>query len=607
MEQLLPFYEQELATLRRDCREFAGRYPRIAGMLGMTEDACGDPHVERLIQACALLSARVCRKLDDDYPRFTEALLETVYPHYLRPFPSCSVIHIHFDGVGSRAPVTVARGTVMKSHPVQGVKCRFRTTSDIVLSTLAVTGAQFLPVISAPPSLRIDNTYNAMISLQFSSPVPLSELCMPVLRLFIDGDPSFCAALRDTLFMRTGPAYVEAKNGGKWLPLPSFPICLAGFDAADGLLPWPARSHPAYRLLTEYFAFPEKFNFIDIDLAAIQCAIAESCTHFTLHLPVRGTARDTALARTLALLGPAQLRTHCAPVINLFARAAAPVTLHRRSSEYPLLIDVARPSAYELHTIDAARLVTGAGDDRRITELQPFHSPSHGLGEPQRYWTTHRDDIAAACRPGHEVRIAIVDHDESPASPDAQILSLDVTCSNRDLPASLPHGRADGDLLASGILDRSPIRFLRKPTRARRFPADERAHWRLISHLTLNQRSLSELGVDELRQMLALYDLSRSPAIQKQIAGLAGLSQRTVMDWVPGEPCTAPIPGLELRLSIDETACVGTGLHVFAQLLDRFLALYGQINVFTRLILVSATSGEELLRCPPRSGKSLLA
>jgi type VI secretion system protein ImpG len=602
MDDLIPYIQEELATFRRDCSVLHDKYPRLAGALGISEDACADPGVERLVQSCAVLSARISRQLDAGHPKLIVALLQSIYPHYLYPFPSCSIVWIDHDTAQMRKPRTISRGTELKSRVVQGMRCQFRTASDIVLSPLAVTSACYIAAATAPPGQRLDNACDAALSISFASTVQVRHLDMKRLSLFIDGDPSLCAALRDMLFLRTGPAFVQATGGRLWHKLQDFPIRPAGFDDDEALLPWPARSHPAYRLLTEYFSFPEKFNFIDIDLAAILAAVPEMQDGFTLHLAVRGMGRDTAQARTLATLDAGHLRTHCAPVVNLFTRGAAPVDLHRRVAEYPLVIDLARPAACELYSVDAARLVSGNGANQCIAELRPFYGAHHGQGRPGGYWLVRRDEIAAQCTPGHEVRISIVDDEMRPRVPEAQTLSVDVTCSNRDTPVLLSHGAADGDLHANGILESSPIRFLRKPTPSRRFPADGRAHWRLVTHLTLNQHTLSDLGMVELRKMLNLYDLPHSPVTQRQIAGIVALSSKTVHEWVKGVHRAALMAGLDIRVTVDESAYVGSGLHVFAQLLDRFFALYGQINVFTRLVLVSAATGEEILKCRPRSG-----
>src|SRR6476469_5917280 len=102
MENLLPYYERELGFLRRYSRDFSEAYPKIAGRLLMSGEVSEDPHIERLIQSLALLNARTAKKLDDDYPEFTEALFEVLYPHYLRPFPSCSIARMDYAAAAAQ-------------------------------------------------------------------------------------------------------------------------------------------------------------------------------------------------------------------------------------------------------------------------------------------------------------------------------------------------------------------------------------------------------------------------------------------------------------------------------------------------------------------------
>jgi len=146
------------------------------------------------------------------------------------------------------------------------------------------------------------------------------------------------------------------------------------------------------------------------------------------------------------------------------------------------------------------------------------------------------------------------------------------------------------------------ISFLRKPSLSYRFERGHNAHWRLISHLALNHLSLADGGVEAFREMLALYDLPRSASSQRQIGGIAGIEQRPASAWLSGNPFTCLVRGVDVRLSIDEEAFVGSGIHAFAHIVERFLALYVHANSFTRLVVVSNKSGEDLLTCSPRSG-----
>lgn len=609
MEQLLPYYERELGFLRRYSREFSERYPKIAGRLLMGGEVCEDPHIERMIQAFALMNSRIAKRLDDDYPEFTEALFEVLYPHYLRPFPSCSIVHM--DAATAEAQMTTAatipRGTRLNTREVRGAACTFRTAYPVTIAPLALSAASFAAIIDAPEMVRLPAGVTSSVSITLTSTAPqvaIGALKLGNLRVFIDGEPSFCAALRDALFMRTVTAYVEEGDSGRWIQLAKLPLSPAGFDDEDALIDFSARSHTAYRLLTEYFCFPEKFNFVDIDLDALTALLPSSCRKLTLHLGLANMRTDSNVARMLGTLSTNNLLLGCTPVINLFKKRGEPIRLTHAKASYPVLADARRAYAYEVYGIDSVKLVRQTPQGESITEFRPFYSLRHGQTPEQNghYWVMQRDQLMAEKSPGYETEISIVDIDFDPAEIETDTLSLELTCTNRDLPASLTYGQRGGDLFIRGGSRVSTISFLRKPTRSYHFGRSGDAHWRLISHLSLNHLSLTDGGVEALREMLAMYDLPRSPSSQRQIGGIAAVAHKAANAWLPGNPFACLVRGMEVRLTIDEEAFVGSGIHAFSHVMERFLGLYVHANSFTQLVMVSSKTGEELLKCMPRSG-----
>ena len=607
MEQLLPYYESELAYLRRNLREFGERYPRIAGRLLMSGEVCEDPHTERMIESFALLNARIARRLDDDYPEFTEALFEVLYPHYLRPFPSCSIARMDISGAAQQGGAgVIARGTQLATRPVRGAACTFRTVYPVVVAPVALTGARFSAVIDAPEAVRLPGTASSSISLSLACTAEqgsLAQLELPGLRVFIDGEPSFCAALRDALFMRTVGAYVEAGSSGRWTALP-VPVRPSGFGEDEALIDFPARSHAAYRLLTEYFCFPEKFNFFDIDLAALAAAAPPGTRTLTLHLALSGLRSDSNTARMLGTLSTNNVLLGCTPVINLFRQRGEPIRVTHTSASYPVLGDTRRAFAYEVYAIESLSLVRQTPQGETLVQFRPFYALRHAQTpeDAGHYYAVRRDESLADKSPGFETQVSIVDIDFDPAEVETDTLNIELTCTNRDLPATLSYGQAGGDLFLEGGSGVRSIAFLRKPTASYRFASGRGAHWRLISHLALNHLSLADGGVEAFREMLALYDLPRSPSSQRQIGGIKAIAQRAATTWLAGNPFTCLVRGVEVRLSIDEEAFVGSGIHAFAQIVERFLALYVHANSFTQLVIVSNKTGEELLTCQPRSG-----
>lgn len=608
MEQMLPYYESELGYLRRNLREFAERYPRIAGRLLISGEVCEDPHTERMIESFALLNARIAKRLDDDYPEFTEALFEVLYPHYLRPFPSCSIARMDFGGAAKQAGTSViARGTQLNTRPVRGAACTFRTVYPVTVAPLALTRAAFSAIIDAPEAVRLPGTASSSISLTIACTAEqgsIAQFALPLLRVFLDGEPSFCAALRDALFMRGVAAWVEADGSGSWNALPAIPVRPAGFDDEESLIDFPARSHAAYRLLTEYFCFPEKFNFVDIDLQALAAHAPTGARTLTLHLALSGLRSDSNLARMLGTLSTNNVLLGCTPVINLFRQRGEPIRITHTTASYPVLADARRAYAYEVYAIESLSLIRQTPQGETLVQFRPFYALKHAQTpeDAGHYYAVRRDEALADRSPGFETQVSLVDIDFDPAEVETDTLNIELTCTNRDLPALLPYGQQGGDLFLEGGSSVRAIAFLRKPSASYRFASGRGAHWRLISHLALNHLSLADGGVDAFREILALYDLPRSPSSQRQIGGVKAIVQRATTTWLAGNPFTCLVRGVEVRLSIDEEAFVGSGIHAFAQIVERFLALYVHANSFTQLVIVSSKTGEEILTCQPRSG-----
>lgn len=618
MDDLLPYYEQELAYLRRYSRLFAERYPKAAGRLGMRAEAVEDPHAARVLEAGAFLNARISKKLEDDYPEFTDALLEVLYPHYLRPFPACSVVQ--FSGAEEinqlTQPRIIARGTEAKSRPVRGVQCTFRTAYDVVLAPIRVLDARYVRGGPSPGVAVMPPNTVGVVSITFESTAAqfdLGSLNLDHLRVHLAGDPPLAASLNDALFLHTLAAYVEPEGGDRWTRLASVPVAEVGFDEADALIDFPDHAQPAYRLLTEYFAFPAKFNFVDFDLAAMTKAIGP-CQRITLHVAVREAPGGSQPAGALETLAANHLRLFCTPVVNLFRRPAMPVLLTQQATAYPVVADAHKAFAYEVYSIDCARLVRRKEDGtEEIIELRPFFSVRHAkTSQGGRYWYARRNDWVAQRSPGYETELSVVDLSFNPIAVQIDTLSFDITATNRDLPERLSIGQPGGDLFISGAPAEQRITLLMRPTQTTRFDRRNAAHWQIISHLSLNHLSLATHGEETLKEMLRLYDQRRTAASALHIDGIVSLEATPAMERMAPtpemgkHPFPVYVPGIGIRLTLDEDHFVGASLGTFISVLDRFFGLYVHINNFTQLTVLSAKTGREIIRCRARSGESIL-
>jgi type VI secretion system protein ImpG len=629
MKDLLPYFEAELSRLRGSAKHFATEYPKIAGRLMLGSDVAEDPHVERLIQSFALLAARVHKRLDDDFPLLVESLLDVLYPHYLRPFPSCSIAQFDLGSAAGQlsAPALIERGTLLNSRPVRSVTCRFRAAYDVQLAPVKLSAASYRHVVGAPEGTRVPSGATSALSIQLdlqSAQISWGALG-PTLRVYLDGEASLVSALRDALCHRVLGVMVQTAPHAPWAGPFREPVQVAGFGDDEALIDYEERSHPAYRLLTEYFAYPEKFNFLDLPLPRDSVLALKSDDPragiprtVQLHFVMSGLAADADAGRLLETVSARNFLLGCTPVVNLFEQNAEPVRVTHTKTRYPVVVDARRAYGYEIYSIDKVFRVKQTPHGESIDEFHPFFSLQHDdlLNDDDmpagtrvagsRYWHAQRDEAVAVTSPGYETELSIVDIDFEPTQPQTDTLSIQVTATNRDLPALLSFGNAGGDLFIEGGSVAREIRLLRKPTSSHRFERNRGSLWRLVSHLSLNHLSISGRGIDALKEMLRLYDLPRDAANRRQIDGLVSVEFVPATAWLPGEPFATFVRGTEIRLSVDEQSFVGTGLGLFAQLLDRFFGLYVHINSFSQLTVLSARTQQPLYSCPPRNGSTAL-
>jgi len=606
MKKLRPYYERELGTMQGLNVEFAAEFPAQAGLLGMEDGNTDDPHIERFAQATALSNARTAQLIDDNDAKVTEALLQVNFPHYLQPFPSTGIVSVDMRaGVETMTTVGgIARGTMLGTRVPNTPVCRFRTVYEVPLTPVVLSAVQFHPFIDLPLSLPrtagVTSTLSVTIECKAAN-LGFAQLKLDTLRPFINAEQSLCATTRDVLFLHAKSAYIDPGDGGDWIALKTVPIKPVGFAPHEALIPYQASSHPAYRLLTEYFVYPEKFNFFDIDWASLASHLPPNCRRLTLHLGLAGVPADSHIARSVSQLSSKHFVLGCTPVVNLFKRSACPIELTHTAPDYELIPEGSPAEAYDIHSVDKVYSVRESRHGQTLTEFRPYYSLRHGEagGRLGHYYLVRRDPIKALSQPGHETRISLVDLDLDPlAIPNASV-SIDLTCTNRNLPSRLRYGGV-GDLTMEQASGGYPLRFLRKPTPQYRFSAD--AHWRLISHLSLSHCSLAPDGLDRLKETLTLYDLTQSSVSQRQIAGITGLDHLPARTWMRIKGYSSLVHGIEIRVTLDEDAFAGTGLHLFAQVLDHFFGLYVHLNSFSQLTVLSQASGKELLRCQPRSG-----
>jgi len=615
-EVLYPYYERELHFIRQLAQEFAKQYPAAAGRLLLEPNRSIDPHVERLIEAFALLNARVQHKIDDEFPELTEALLGVLYPHYLAPVPSMAVLQMDLDPGRAQLPngFTIARHSRLHTQPVGGLACNFRTGYPVTLWPIALTDARLMPP-PFPPALKPPPRTAAILRLQFEcqAEMQFSQLTLDRLRLFLFGDGPIVATLYEFLFNNTlQVAFRPLDSGAKQTPIVLRPDeCLfpVGFDRDEALLSYPNQSFAGYRLLTEFFTFPSKFLFVDVGGWP---RVRQSGF---------GTRMEVVfyLNRTLPSLEQSidvqTFRLGCVPVVNLFEQTAEPIALSQARYEYRIVPDVAHSRGMEVSSVESVTNVDPTTNTTR--EFHPFYSFKHGASRDtdRAFWYASRRASGEEGDRGTEVYLNLVDLDFDPRLPAEQTLVVRTICTNRDLPIKLQQA-GEGlyfELEAAAPLSR--IRCLKTPTAPLRPPLRRGAHWRLVSHLSLNHLSLSDPkeGRQALQEILKLYDFSDPEAgpqlaavTQQLIDGILAVSSRRVVGRTGGPTASGFCRGTEVTIELDEQKYIGSGLFLFACVLERFLGLYVSMNSFSQLVLRTKQGEGVLKKWAPRTGEHAL-
>jgi type VI secretion system protein ImpG len=263
----------------------------------------------------------------------------------------------------------------------------------------------------------------------------------------------------------------------------------------------------------------------------------------------------------------------------------------------------------EVYSIDAVRKVVRARGREEIVEYAPFYSFNHGANLQQGqnlFWYATRRRSPLNDDPGTDMFLSLVDLEFTPVMPDAETLSIWLTCTNRDLPAQLPFGGDQGELEMEGGAAVSRIRFLRKPTNPVRPPLGKAGVWRLISHLSLNHLSIVSEGREALLEILDLYNFSRSAGVRAQIAGITNISSRPGVSRIGPAQSAAFVRGTHVELQFDEDAYAGSGVYLFARVLEHFLGLYCALNSYVQVTVRTKQRERELVKWPPRAGEAIL-
>lgn len=586
MSSFNKYYQDELSFLREMGREFAQAYPAAAPFLA---DRGSDPDVERLLEGFAFLTGRVRQKLDDEFPELVHAMMNLLWPHYLRPIPSMSMIEFKPIPGAVRERQRVARGVELGSAPVEGMRCRFRTAFDVDLYPFTLEEAGIVTLPEGRSALRV--------RFKMAAGVPFSQVQIDLLRLHLFGEAAYplylwlCRYVSEVRFKT-----VSQGKPGAFRLLPGGAVQPGGFSPEEALLPYPKNAFDGYRLLQEYFTFPEKFLFISLG-GIPKGAASEKGEGFEIDFVFsRPPAASLRVSRD-------HIRLYCTPAVNLFPMESDPIRVHHERVEYPLRPAGGKPLFFEIYSVERAvgwRKGTAAEE-----EYPAFFSFKHHLGPTSRQATYYQTRLrSAVAGDGIDLYASFVNGDQTTVIPPTETVVFHLSCTNRGLAGKL----RVGDI--SMPTDQSPefahFQNITKVTPSIRPPVGGDLYWRLISHLSLNYTSLSSVealrGILELYNTPSLYDRQAGRANERRMEGIVDLQSVGEDRLFHG----APVRGTAISLSMKEDHFLGEGdMFLFASLLNEFMSLYVSLNSFSRLTVKGIQQGE-IYSWQPRNGRQVI-
>lgn len=559
------YYQRELTQLRELAVEFSKTHPALAPML---TGPGSDPDVERLLEGSAFMSGMINQKLDDEFPEIVHGLVQLIFPHYLRPIPSTTIIKFN-PKPSLMETIQVAAGSQLASIPVKGTQCTFSTTFDVELHPLTLTKVAL--------AKRTGNSGTLTIGLELKG-MPLDEWDVSSLRFHLTGDAAAASERYKILFDCIRGIRVSGSNGAVAMLGPRN-LKAVGFEDDEALLPYPAQSFPGYRILQEYFILPEKFLFFDVDGLKNWKNRGDGKT-FEIVLELDNIPPE------LARFTEEHLCLFATPAINLFQRDAEPVILDHKRPEYQV-----RPSGdtggdYQVYSVDTVvGYVQGTVEERPYKPFQMFNPRA----EEMPVYTVHHRRSPIRDKTDLFVSVAYPPEGKTPR---LETLSISLTCTNATLPEKLRYGDISKPTETSPEL--ASFENIRQPTSPVQPPLGNNLLWRLLSHLYINYLSVAD--VESLRAMVKLYIFTDTRDRGSVVANTKRVDAIQGMDVTDGDRLVKGLVmrgrNIEMSLNCDGFANSGD-MYLFSSVMNRFFSGYASINCFTRLT-VEDTLNKEL-------------
>ncbi|MBM7071364.1 type VI secretion system baseplate subunit TssF [Shewanella sp. 202IG2-18] len=591
-DSLLSYFEQELRFIRKEGALFALQHPNSASALGISKDGIDDPQISRLIESVALLNGKLHKRLDETFPEFTESLVRLLFPHFLRPIPSYSLLNFDINDAAN-AKHHVPAGTEFDVSGSSNKNFIFRTTEPVNLFPIKISNVstEFAPFTDEKPEGAEQS--KALIEIEICSiddGLIVSEFDISTLKLHIKGETNFALRLYD-LFALSKVKVCISDGENSW-SLGKDDMTPVGFEVQDTVLPYQASSFGGFKLLTEFFMFSERFHAYHFKLDNVIKNIKSS--RFKLQIYLDEMSVD--LARNVS---EQNFSLFCAPIVNLHKVTAEPLEVDFHKNEYPIMLESMQGNHLELFSVDE---ITDISDDQLLKVPQMYHEKYKKAGTHLRWQLIqnyHEDGHLTSA-----LKVADLDHISARSDKRTWIVKATVTNSARVSHLPLTSRLKCRD----SITIPAYLKLMRRPSLPIRNRDIQQSVWTLLSHLHFNYHSI--LGAEDpktaLKSVLHLYNLNQNQLNASYIESIINIEQEQVVApiRVAGRGCFAY--GTRIIITLEQSQ-LNSGATLFSCLLDKFFAFFAGFNSFTQLDIRIEGQDGLFMHFPRRSGcKNLL-
>lgn len=568
---LTDYYKQELRKLKDIAKDFSRDNPALTKALSGSN---ADPDASRILEGVAFLTANIRHELDTQFPNLLYSLAQLICPHYVRPIPSTTMIA--FKPKSSLAkPLIIEQGTYIDSKESTKGSCRFQTTEDVEMLPIQLVNVD-------DQSEGSDVSVNLTFELINNT---LDQFDFDKLRLYVGGDYDEAC---DIHYLVTHQLSELTIDNGQLISLPSSSVQASGIEDIKSTFPKPDGLTPSFDLLQQYFLFPEKLLYLDIDLSLWQQRGTGDRFSLTLSMKKPNFETPTLTAE--------HFQMYVSPAVNLFDCESESILISPNQNEYQLLPNSgSNKASYDIFSVNS--VISNARGAEKPRNYQLFggfnasHKTSNAIYE-LNYKQTHTDDP--------EVHLKLGLPESNPIQQN-EILKAKLTCSNGADADNLHIG--DISVATSNTPELVTFYNITSPTESRRIPLDGDLLWQLISHLSLNYLSINDAKT--LKNILSQYIAPDTKAKSKRLSNEKRVDSITCVQVEPGERLlnNSFVHGQNIKVTIkpDHFSSIGDK-YLFASVLDKFFSNSAPINVYSEFTMEDFFSGE-VTRWPAQLGK----